>query len=158
MSWVTLAGRVGDHLGNAPVSTELLKRLARGNTADVKPWIEACGFAPRPLDEALGRATEADGQCARMYFMRPALRLSVAFIWIATAHILSATLMMGTGLGSAYYNWFTARSGDVRAMAVVLRLLAARLLAAAEDARHGGASGRRWSASANDLRSLLTVS
>lgn len=35
-------------------------------------------------------------------------------------HILSATLMFGTGLGSAFYKWTTDRSGDVRAIAVVM--------------------------------------
>ena len=40
--------------------------------------------------------------------------------WI---HILSAILLFGTGLGSAFYKFFTDRSGDVRAMAVTNRLV-----------------------------------
>lgn len=32
-------------------------------------------------------------------------------------HILSATLLFGTGLGSAFYKWSTDRSGDLRAIA-----------------------------------------
>lgn len=35
-------------------------------------------------------------------------------------HILSATLMFGTGLGTAFYKWTTDRSGDVRSIAVVM--------------------------------------
>lgn len=35
-------------------------------------------------------------------------------------HILSATLMFGIGLGSAFYKWTTDRSGNVRAIAVVM--------------------------------------
>jgi len=34
--------------------------------------------------------------------------------WI---HILSATLLFGTGLGSAFYKWMADRSGDVYAIA-----------------------------------------
>ncbi|MEJ2453122.1 MAG: DUF2269 domain-containing protein [Candidatus Thiodiazotropha sp.] len=40
--------------------------------------------------------------------------------WI---HILSAILLFGTGLGSAFYKFFTDRSGDVRAMAITNRLV-----------------------------------
>ena len=36
-------------------------------------------------------------------------------------HVLSSTLLFGTGLGSAFYMFFTNRSGDVRAIAVVAR-------------------------------------
>ena len=36
-------------------------------------------------------------------------------------HILSSTLLFGTGLGSAFYMFFTNLSGDVRAIAVVSR-------------------------------------
>jgi len=40
--------------------------------------------------------------------------------WI---HVLSAILLFGTGLGSAFYKFFTDRSGDVRAIAVTSRLV-----------------------------------
>ena len=36
-------------------------------------------------------------------------------------HVLSSTLLFGTGLGSAFYMFFTNRSEDVRAIAVVCR-------------------------------------
>jgi uncharacterized membrane protein len=38
-------------------------------------------------------------------------------------HILSAILLFGTGLGSAFYKFFTDRSGDIRAIAVTNRLV-----------------------------------
>jgi len=38
-------------------------------------------------------------------------------------HILSSVLMVGTGLGSAFYMFFTHRSGSVPAQAVVSRLV-----------------------------------
>lgn len=40
--------------------------------------------------------------------------------WI---HIISSVLMVGTGLGSAFYMFFTNRSGSVPAQAVVSRLV-----------------------------------
>ena len=40
---------------------------------------------------------------------------------IKFVHVLSSTLLFGTGLGSAFYMFFTNRSGDVRAIAVVAR-------------------------------------
>jgi uncharacterized membrane protein len=40
--------------------------------------------------------------------------------WI---HILSAILLFGTGLGSAFYKFFTDRSGDINAIAVTNRLV-----------------------------------
>ena len=40
---------------------------------------------------------------------------------IKTLHILSATLLLGTGLGSAYYLWRANRDGDPRVVASVSR-------------------------------------
>ena len=36
-------------------------------------------------------------------------------------HILSSTVLFGTGLGSAYYMFFASRSGDARTVATVVR-------------------------------------
>ena len=36
-------------------------------------------------------------------------------------HVLSSTLLFGTGLGSAYYLYFASRTRDARAVAVVAR-------------------------------------
>jgi len=43
------------------------------------------------------------------------------FLWLKWLHILSATVLFGTGLGTAYFKWATDRSGDVRAIAVVMQ-------------------------------------
>lgn len=42
----------------------------------------------------------------------------VVWKWL---HILSSTLLFGTGLGSAFYMFFASRSRDVRAIAVVVK-------------------------------------
>jgi uncharacterized membrane protein len=46
------------------------------------------------------------------------------YLAIKWLHILSATLMFGTGFGTAFYMFFVNRSGDVPAIAVVTRLVA----------------------------------
>jgi uncharacterized membrane protein len=43
------------------------------------------------------------------------------YVFVKFIHVLSSTLLFGTGLGSAFYMFFTNRSGDVRAIAVVTR-------------------------------------
>ena len=42
------------------------------------------------------------------------------YLLLKWMHILSATLMFGTGLGTAFYKWTTDRSGDVRSISVVM--------------------------------------
>lgn len=43
------------------------------------------------------------------------------YLFVKWIHVLSSTLLFGTGLGSAFYMFFANRSGDVRAIAVVSR-------------------------------------
>ena len=43
------------------------------------------------------------------------------YLLVKWLHILSSTVLFGTGLGSAYYMYFTNRSGELRAIAVVAR-------------------------------------
>jgi uncharacterized membrane protein len=45
----------------------------------------------------------------------------VEYLIVKWLHVLSSTLLFGTGLGSAFYMFFTNLSADVRAIAVVTR-------------------------------------
>jgi len=45
------------------------------------------------------------------------------YLVIKWIHIVSSVLMVGTGFGSAFYMFFANRSGDLRAQAVVSRLV-----------------------------------
>ena len=45
------------------------------------------------------------------------------YLLLKWVHILSAILLFGTGLGSAFYKFMTSRTGDVRAIAVTDRLV-----------------------------------
>ncbi len=38
------------------------------------------------------------------------------YLLVKTLHILSSTILFGTGIGIAFYKWLTDRSGDVRAI------------------------------------------
>ena len=43
------------------------------------------------------------------------------YLIVKWLHVLSSTVLFGTGLGSAFYMFFTNRTGDVRAIAIVTR-------------------------------------
>lgn len=43
------------------------------------------------------------------------------YLIVKWLHVLSSTLLFGTGLGSAFYMFFTSFTRDVRAVAVVVR-------------------------------------
>lgn len=43
------------------------------------------------------------------------------YLWLKLAHILSSTLLFGTGLGTAFYMWRADRSGDLAVIASVAR-------------------------------------
>ncbi len=43
------------------------------------------------------------------------------YVIVKWLHILSSTLLFGTGLGSAFYMFFASRTGDPRTIAVVVR-------------------------------------
>lgn len=47
--------------------------------------------------------------------------MSEPFLWLRMLHIISATVLFGTGLGTAFHMWFTHRSGDVAAIVVAAR-------------------------------------
>jgi uncharacterized membrane protein len=39
-----------------------------------------------------------------------------AYFWLKTAHVISAAVLFGTGLGIAFFKWSTDRSADVSAI------------------------------------------
>jgi uncharacterized protein YbjT (DUF2867 family) len=90
--WLLRAGSAfGSAFSFGALSRESLDMLARGNTASVVPLEEALRWQPRPLAEALSAepSSRADLWHARLFFLRPALRIGLALLWIVTA-IVSA--------------------------------------------------------------------
>jgi uncharacterized membrane protein len=46
-----------------------------------------------------------------------------SYLWLKWLHIISSVLLVGTGFGSAFYLFFTNRSGNLAAQVTVLRLV-----------------------------------
>jgi len=86
---VRLAGRFGDLGGDGPLSTVALKQLDYGNVGDPAAFETAIGFKPMGMEEALQTypATVQDKWHARLYALRPLLRLGLAGLWIASGLI-----------------------------------------------------------------------
>lgn len=45
----------------------------------------------------------------------------MAYLWVKWLHVLSSTLLLGTGLGIAFFMWRAHRAGDVRVIAQTAR-------------------------------------
>ncbi len=69
------------------ISTDSLKMLQQGNTADVAPFVNLFGFTPQSFSDYLHYqpALQADRWHLKLLVLKPILRLSIAFIWIFTA-------------------------------------------------------------------------
>lgn len=44
-----------------------------------------------------------------------------AYLWVKWLHVLSSTILFGTGIGTAFQMWFAHRRGEPAAIAVVAR-------------------------------------
>ena len=88
--WFALSvARVTEYFGNTPINADTLKMLQNGNTGNVQPFISAFGFPPTPLKQALHRQPplESDYLDAKLYFLCPLLKFTLAWLWIATGLI-----------------------------------------------------------------------
>lgn len=76
--------RLGEWFGARLFTRETLAMLARGNTADAADMIAATGVYPRTLSAVLRQhpAGPAERCYARLYFLRPALRVSLGLLWL----------------------------------------------------------------------------
>ena len=43
----------------------------------------------------------------------------MVYLWLKALHVVSATILFGTGMGIAFFKWAADRSGDVKAIRVV---------------------------------------
>lgn len=84
-----VAGRLGGFLGNTPMTTDAIKMLRNGNTADVTPFIHQFGFMPIAFEDTLKQtpAQQPDNWHASLFFLKPLLRFAIAFLWIFTGVI-----------------------------------------------------------------------
>ncbi len=81
-----LVGKVGGFLGNPILSGEAIRMLKQGNTGDVSTLQQALQISPRSLATALYEhpAEQADRWHARLFFLRPLLRISIGLLWLFT--------------------------------------------------------------------------
>jgi uncharacterized protein YbjT (DUF2867 family) len=81
-----LATEIGGRFASGPLNPDVMKMLARGNVSDPGPLTAALDRPPRDLRSALARepASAADRLAARLFLLRPLLRFSLAFLWIAS--------------------------------------------------------------------------
>lgn len=85
MPLIRMASRVGDLFGG-PLSTTALKQMNFGNIGDHAAYVAATGLQPMSWREGLARhpAQWQDRWHARLYFMRPALRMMLALMWLVS--------------------------------------------------------------------------
>ncbi|MGL4635767.1 MAG: SDR family oxidoreductase [Beijerinckiaceae bacterium] len=80
-------GRVGDLAKDSPIATNSLKQMIAGNAGDSAVFEKAIGFRPRSLTQALNEspAQVQDRWHARLFFLAPALKASLIFMWLYSA-------------------------------------------------------------------------
>lgn len=83
-----LVAAVGSVLPGSLLDRDTLAMLDRGNSADPATTTRLLGHPPRPVTQFV-RAPRAERQLARLGWLLPLLRLSIAAVWIGTA-IVSA--------------------------------------------------------------------
>ncbi|RKZ92038.1 MAG: epimerase [Candidatus Parabeggiatoa sp. nov. 1] len=86
-----LLAKINDWLGLGPLTSESLGMLLRGNCGEPAPVTAITGIKLRTVETSLrdNPATTADRWHARLFFLRPLLRLSIGLLWIFTG-IVSA--------------------------------------------------------------------
>lgn len=102
-----LAG-LGRYLGEPILSKDSIAMLSRGNTADVDDVTELLGRPPLSMAKQLFEkpASQAERWSAQLYFIKPLLRFTIAFVWLWSGitslffypHELSYQLLAATGI------------------------------------------------------------
>jgi uncharacterized protein YbjT (DUF2867 family) len=69
--------RVPVRAARLAIGNEAIDMLERGNTADAQPLAQLLGRAPRPAS-----AFDADATAAKLAWLLPLLRVSIALVWI----------------------------------------------------------------------------
>ncbi|OGT49061.1 MAG: hypothetical protein A3E82_01425 [Gammaproteobacteria bacterium RIFCSPHIGHO2_12_FULL_38_11] len=90
--FIRIAAKFGDFFRNSPLSTTAVKLMMIDNVASDAEFAiltKTVGFTPRSFTQGLNHMISAvqDRWHARLFFLRPLLRLSIAFLWIFTGVI-----------------------------------------------------------------------
>jgi uncharacterized protein YbjT (DUF2867 family) len=124
-----LAAWTGDRFGGTLNSTALAQ-LEHGNTGDAAAFARATGIAARGWRQslALEPAHAQDRWHARLYFARPLLRYSLAFVWLASAIAGAFSLRSWGGLAAAQLPIGVPAAMLVLAVACLVDVIIALLL------------------------------
>ena len=124
-----LAAWVGDRIGGTLNSTALAQ-LEHGNTGDSEAFARATGIAARGWTQslALEPAHTQDRWHARLYFVRPLLRYSLAFVWLASAIAGAFSLRSWGGLFAAQLPIGVLAAMTILAVACLVDVIIALLL------------------------------
>ncbi|MBC8023889.1 MAG: SDR family oxidoreductase, partial [Burkholderiales bacterium] len=136
---VRLACRAGD-LAGGPLNSTSLAQLEHGNTGDAEAFSRATGISPRGWKESLAAepAHAQDRWHARLFFVRPALRYALAFLWIISgvtglidlrAWALLMVSRLSIGIGTALAGLALACAIDLLIAVLLLRRWKPRRLA-----------------------------
>lgn len=81
------AGRIGDALKVGAISTTALRQLEHGVLADPAPLLARIGYRPRGFSAFLSArpAGTQDLWQARLYLLKPLVRIVLALMWLASA-------------------------------------------------------------------------
>ncbi|STX51298.1 oxidoreductase [Legionella busanensis] len=93
---IKIGAKVGDYLPFSTINTPAIAMLEQGNIAtpeESKKFIQIAGIKPKDFVEGAYQipSKNPDRWYARLFFVKPLLRLSLAFMWLASA-IVSAFL------------------------------------------------------------------
>ncbi|HEX3098707.1 MAG TPA: NAD(P)H-binding protein [Usitatibacter sp.] len=97
-AFARVAARIGDLAGGTLNSTAWAQ-LEHGNTGDAAAYARQSGLSPLGWRAALARhpAHAQDRWHARLYFVRPLLRIALALLWIASGLVGAAAVATWSG-------------------------------------------------------------
>lgn len=126
---VKLATRLADRFGG-PLNSTALAQLEHGNTGDYEAFHAATGIDATPWKAALAAnpAHVQDRWHARLYFVRPLLRFTLAFMWIASGFLGLKGLREWTPLFASALGVPFVVAGAALIAACVLDIVLASLL------------------------------
>lgn len=98
---IKIGAKIGDYLPFSTINTPAINMLEQGNITtpeETQTFIQMVGFKPKDFIEGAYQAPsmKSDRWYARLFFVKSLLRLSLAFMWLASA-IVSALLFPKAG-------------------------------------------------------------
>ncbi len=86
---ISFTAKCGNLLAKSPINSTTMKMLEHSNVADPEPFAKSVPFKIRGISEVLNSlpSSTQDRWHAKLYFLRPTLRLSLALLWIVSGII-----------------------------------------------------------------------